>query len=222
MIFPQDKQMWVVKLLGPEKQVEPLVGDFDKIVESVELTKDEAKPIVWKLPAGWTQLPGNKDRFATLKSPGDNPQEVSISLPLPESPLLDNVVRWRRQVGLTSPITEEQAELFAKKVKVNGVDALRVDLLGTTIDFGEYRRSPLQCPACRTSRPNQSSTKRRRAGKKCPAESSASPSLPWRVATIQAVVSVSPLPGQSRLPCWPKTPIAGAGKSCSRRSTRTN
>ncbi len=199
VIFPQDETMWVVKLIGPEKQVEPLVADFDKIVESVELTKDDAKPITWTVPPGWSELPGNKDRFtiAALKSPGDEPLEVTISVPLKHSSLLENVIRWRGQVGLTSRITEEQVEQITKQAMINGVNTRRVDLVGTTMTAAKPAPHPMVGLPNAADKPIQYKT---------PADWKEMPNGQFSLAKFavqsgneQAVVSISPLRGQERL-----------------------
>jgi hypothetical protein len=130
VIIPQGDNMWVFKLLAPEQKVGAVVEDFDHLIGSVELSKDAAKPIDWSLPKDWTQLPGNAQRYATLKTPGDEPAEVSVTR-LPNSPFLENINRWRKQIGL-SAITEEQAELFTRRVPIKDKDVMakRVDMLG--------------------------------------------------------------------------------------------
>jgi hypothetical protein len=131
--IPQEKQLWVVKLLGPEKQVAAVIDQFDELIKSVELTKEAGKPIAWKLPEGWKQLPGNEIefRYATFSIAADEALEVSVSrVDNIKAAKLDNINRWRRQIGLGA-IQEDQVDQFSKSETIkSGEPAWRVDMTG--------------------------------------------------------------------------------------------
>jgi hypothetical protein len=57
--------------------------------------------IAWDLPKGWSEARGNGMRFATLKPPVPGKLDVSVvTLPGQAGGELDNVNRWRSQIGL--------------------------------------------------------------------------------------------------------------------------
>jgi hypothetical protein len=62
--------------------------------------------IAWDLPKGWSEARGNGMRFATLKPPVPGKLDVSVvTLPGLAGGELDNVNRWRSQIGL-APIDD--------------------------------------------------------------------------------------------------------------------
>jgi hypothetical protein len=65
-----------------------------------------AKGLVWETPKGWTALPADGLREATLKAPGGNAQVTVIALPGSVGGELANVNRWRGQLAL-KPIGEK-------------------------------------------------------------------------------------------------------------------
>ena len=55
----------------------------------------------WSLPKGWSELPGEGMRFATLKTPISGRLEATVVvLPGPAGGELANVNRWRGQIGI--------------------------------------------------------------------------------------------------------------------------
>ncbi|QDV15981.1 hypothetical protein Pan153_06000 [Gimesia panareensis] len=109
-ILPGDGQNWFFKMTGAPDQVAPQFANFVEFLKSVTLKAGQPE---WKLPADWTQEPGRSMRFATLKvKDTDPPLEMSV-IPLPPSDTLENVNRWRGQVGL-APTTEKQLTAAAQ------------------------------------------------------------------------------------------------------------
>ncbi|KAA0138275.1 hypothetical protein FYZ48_12330 [Gimesia chilikensis] len=102
-ILPGVGRNWFFKMTGTPEQV---AAQFDTFIEFLKSVTLKAGQPEWKLPADWTQEPGSSMRFATLKvKDTDPPLEMSV-IPLPPSGTLENVNRWRDQVGL-APITEK-------------------------------------------------------------------------------------------------------------------
>jgi hypothetical protein len=92
-----------------------------------------ASGIKWKVPAGWEQLPPGQLRVGNflIKSPqGEQAQMTIIPLAGPAGGKLENVNRWRGQVGL-GPIAEEQLAALAEKVEVAGQPSEMFDMSGT-------------------------------------------------------------------------------------------
>jgi len=96
-MIPVKDQSWFFKITGPRGTIGPLVDTFTSLLQSVEFDeKDEPK---WKLPKGWTQkLHPSGMRFATITA-GDKDLSLSVNR-FPTTDELENVNRWRRQMGL--------------------------------------------------------------------------------------------------------------------------
>jgi hypothetical protein len=83
----------------------------------------------YKVPEGWKELPARGFRVAAFDvADGDQRAEVTV-IPLPRQGLLDNVNRWRDQLGL-APIDAEQLKQDVQQLKAAGGEAPYVDLLG--------------------------------------------------------------------------------------------
>ncbi len=89
--------------------------------------------VVWTLPDGWQEKPGEGMRFATLLLPvgaNEPPLEMRVTpLALAARDPLANVNRWRDQIGLP-PIAPEALAQVARPVDVGGRTAHLVDMTG--------------------------------------------------------------------------------------------
>lgn len=108
-ILPGDGQNWFFKMTGAPDQVAPQFDTFVDFLKSVTLKAGQPE---WKLPAEWTQEAGRSMRFATLIVKDSNPPLEMSVIPLPPSGTLENVNRWREQVGL-KPITDQEVTAAA-------------------------------------------------------------------------------------------------------------
>lgn len=144
-IVPQPEQSWFYKLTGPVNEVTEQAEALGNFIAGVRYENGTPS---WDLPEGWEQQPGNAFRFATLIIPTETePLEMSISgLPTSDDELaqaLDNINRWRGQVGL-EPITAEEiqsaGEDWTEETSLRRLtDDLRiyfVNLKGTMQDTG--------------------------------------------------------------------------------------
>lgn len=78
------------------------------------MSAPKARGVSWKVPAGWTEKPGDGMRQATLLPKGPGKAEVTvIALPGDVGGELANVNRWRGQLGL--PNLEESALANARE-----------------------------------------------------------------------------------------------------------
>jgi hypothetical protein len=76
-----------------------------------------ANGLKWTLPKGWTEGAGGGMRYATLKPPVPGKVELSVVvLPGPAGGELNNVNRWRGQIGLP-PVDEAALDGTRKTVK---------------------------------------------------------------------------------------------------------
>ena len=126
-IVPDKDQSWFFKLVGPEAAVTPVVEPFESFMKTVRLTGKEP-PIAWDLPKEWQQEPGNQFRFATLtmKSEGET---LELAVSKFGGTLLENVNRWREQVGLPKIVQNQLAD-ETKTLDVNGVKITLVNMVG--------------------------------------------------------------------------------------------
>ncbi|QDT63435.1 hypothetical protein [Calycomorphotria hydatis] len=140
-IIPQGEYAWFFKLMGPEKPVSDQMKSFLDMTQSIDF--DDQNNPTWKLPEGWSREAGSGMRYATLKiDTAEEPLEVSV-IKLPGNTpgdlkyTLDNVNRWRGQVGL-GPITESELHQGGdlkeetRKITLNdGTEATLVSFAGT-------------------------------------------------------------------------------------------
>jgi len=119
---------WFVKFVGPSEVVSPLELDFQQFVRSI--TPDEKKP-TWTAPAKWTEAPPRQTRLATYRN---GEAEMYLSGPFGGS-LLENVNRWRKEVGLRE-LKEAELKDGTTEVKLGDKTAYTVDLRGPTWSGG--------------------------------------------------------------------------------------
>jgi hypothetical protein len=121
------------KMAGAMPPMMPPAGGPGKMPAAGQL------PFTYTVPKGWTDTgprQGQFPIFATFQiSDGDKKAEVTV-LPLPPNAggLLENVNRWRGQIG-AGPITaEELAKMDIPKVQVDGSPGEMFDLVGPAGD----------------------------------------------------------------------------------------
>ena len=138
-IVPHESKAWFFKLLGSKAVVAAQVEPFHQFVKSVRFDEGPDAAPKWQLPEGWRQRPsrGNQMRYATIDiGSGDERLELSVTtLEKPSSDerqyVLDNVNRWRNQVGLP-PISLGQLSEHTVELKLADSIATVVDLQGVS------------------------------------------------------------------------------------------
>ncbi len=110
-----DRQAWFFKAVAPPEQMDAAADSILAFLRSVQFDEAEGRP-TWTTPADWQELPASGMRLATLKVPeGDESIDLSvIGLGLTEgwdAQVLDNVNRWRGQLGMAPAKTDAMAEL---------------------------------------------------------------------------------------------------------------
>ena len=131
--IPVDDGAWFVKVQGPKESVEPFIDEFDAFVASLRFGAANPFGIEWTAPGNWGSLaPG---QFATAKWRLDGAGQVFLSLthltivPFGDTHLLENVNRWRRQLGL-SRIDVDAMKAALRTMPVDGRTASIVDVSG--------------------------------------------------------------------------------------------
>ena len=87
----------------------------------------------WTLPVSWQETAGGEMRLASFSVKSENGQTADVSiiaLPGMAGGDLNNVNRWRGQVGL-SPVAEEDLARLAESVDVGGSAGVLFDQAGT-------------------------------------------------------------------------------------------
>jgi len=95
----------------------------------------------WELPSGWQEVPGTGMRFATLVvEAGDPPLEIRVT-PLNQAAgdLLENVNRWRGQIGL-EPTTAMKVGSMVKSINAGGRPLDFINLTGPATSEGPAKQ----------------------------------------------------------------------------------
>jgi hypothetical protein len=125
-IVPHGERNWFFKLLGPASEVEPHKVAFETLVDSIRFNDAGEPPISWATPEGWAMERGAGLRFATLRLP--NRLELTVTaLGREAGSVLDNVNRWRGQIGL-KPITPAELSQVTTRRAVAGSEVTLVDI----------------------------------------------------------------------------------------------
>jgi hypothetical protein len=129
-IVPHNERTWFFKLVGPAPILARHKDAFDQFIQSVRFTDNAKEPLTWTVPDGWERKPGSELRYATFQlGSKDHPLELTVvALGREAGSLLDNVNRWRRQLGLKAVGAAELAQLTSEK-KVDGATLTLVDMV---------------------------------------------------------------------------------------------
>jgi hypothetical protein len=104
---------------------------------------EHAEPtLTWKTPSGWEEVAPSQMRAASFRVKAEQGKSADVSvIPLPgmAGGDLDNVNRWRGQVGL-SPMNDEELKKAAEPVTIAGSGAQLYDLAGESPGAGEKTR----------------------------------------------------------------------------------
>lgn len=96
----------------------------------------------WETPSDWEQVSPGQMRYASFRVKGEEGKTADLGIfPLPGMGMgdLDNVNRWRGQVG-QAPITEEERAQQALNVEVQGITAQVYEMAGESAGSGEKTR----------------------------------------------------------------------------------
>jgi len=129
------ERTWFFKLVGPTAAVAAEKDNFDRFIQSVRFTNEADTPVTWAVPEGWQEQPGSTQgpvqRYATFRlGPKDEPLELTVTPLGPAAgSVLDNVNRWRGQIGL-GPIDESALKTVTTEIDLGGTSATLVDMTG--------------------------------------------------------------------------------------------
>lgn len=149
-IVPQEGQSWFFKLLGPADQVSEQKEAFEAFMRSVRLQADAEKPITWEAPDGWHEHAGDGFRYATFHIGSDDSEPLELTVSQAGGAVLDNLNRWRGQIGLGS-ISESEMKASTTSLSLGDVTAILVDETG--IGTGRSMGAPFASGAAPRSAP---------------------------------------------------------------------
>lgn len=131
-VVPQGEREWFFKVTGANELVSQHADDFTTFVKTIKFGEGDDTDPQWELPEGWTLEPGEGMRFATIIIPTEEqPLELTV-IPLPVQPnagLLDNINRWRSQLGLI-PLDAEGLATETTTIELAAGTATLVNLVG--------------------------------------------------------------------------------------------
>jgi hypothetical protein len=110
MVLEGDR-VWFFKVMGAAARIEKHKSEFEQFVSSLKLTgprKEMKDELAWNTPKGWTFGDERPMRFLTFFAGEQaDPAEVIVTKLAGTSfgEILDNINRWRAQVGL-APVTK--------------------------------------------------------------------------------------------------------------------
>lgn len=145
---------WFFKMTGPDKLVEEQKETFVNWLRSVRFLPDEpsvaasgtgaeSEPPLpqWEVPSGWQSAPAGQFLVAKfLVGTGDRTAEVNISRSAGDGGgWVNNVNRWRRQLGL-SEVGSEEIRKDTVAVPLSQGQAMQIELAGTDAKTGQPTR----------------------------------------------------------------------------------
>jgi hypothetical protein len=134
-IVPEGGQAWIYKVVGPIPAVDAQADAILDFIAKVPPANGARIP-AWQLPPGWASQPGS-DGFtlATIRVPSDGESldltVSTVSWGAPAEMLLNNVNRWRGQMGLKAHESVEQVAQDTRELKAGERSIAVVDLKGT-------------------------------------------------------------------------------------------
>ena len=119
-----------------------LAGCKQDGIRVYQIAKEEPTATMSRVPAGWESTPPGEMRVASFRVKGQAGKTADVSvIPLPGQAGrdIDNVNRWRGQVGLPA-VSEAELTKLAQPVEVSGQTAQLYDINGGNSGSGEKTR----------------------------------------------------------------------------------
>jgi hypothetical protein len=129
VIIPHGDRTWFFKLVGPGPEIDQQKQIFDQFIRSVRFSDQAERPVTWTVPDGWLPGPESNLRYATFYlGPRDHPLELTaFGFGGAAGSVLDNVNRWRKQMGLAE-IQESELGQLSKSLQLECGPATLVDM----------------------------------------------------------------------------------------------
>lgn len=138
-IAPHGERTWFFKVVGAPEDVTPLKEPFETFLRSVRFNDKGEQPITWTVPKDWQEERGSGMRHATFRIGPKGLELTVIPLGKEFGSILDNINRWRGQIGLR-PITQGDLPTVSREFKWDGGSGLVVEMTG--VDAGKAGKMP--------------------------------------------------------------------------------
>ena len=104
---------------------------FDAFINSIRVPADLSEPLTYTAPKDGREVPARPGQMRQVTfqfGPPDAPVDLYLSSPIGGN-LLENVNRWRREVGLPE-VTEAELPSVTTEVQLGGTKAYKMDFRG--------------------------------------------------------------------------------------------
>jgi len=136
-----DKYSWFIKFSGPADRIDPYEKEFDGVLNSLKPNANERIGFDFATPPGGRLGPPKQMRVSTIVfGSDDKTSELYLSGPFGGT-LLDNVNRWRGEVGAAS-VDDAGLKAVVEEKQIGTVKLYRVDFKGPGGKGG--MRGPMQ------------------------------------------------------------------------------
>ena len=156
VIVPRDDEAWFFKLTGDVELAKREKENFEAFVQSVKFdvvapqspvrptpVRPAPGPIAvapkglskWKVPEGWQPAAGNQFSLAAF-AVKEGPNSIQTTVSRAGGDLLENLNRWRGQLGLAA-WSQQEMKKTAKTLSIDGHDGTLVDLVGKDARTGK-------------------------------------------------------------------------------------
>lgn len=123
---PKDAEVRQLEVAGTQVTLVNFLAASTPAVQTPIASKGRPK---WTVPEGWKEAPGNEFSIAAF-AVSDGEMSIKTTVSRAGGDLLQNLNRWRGQLGLKSWSQDEMSK-SAKMLSVDGSEGTLVDLVGT-------------------------------------------------------------------------------------------
>jgi len=130
LVIPTSNRQWFVKMAGPSSEFQKVQGMFDKLRSTLKFDDYSVEVVTFELEEGWVKTREKGFIHSSITHP-DLKSKITISSA--QGTLLDNVNRWRRQLGMgpiSAPMLAQLVEMkYISHTNVNGYFAIAVPVI---------------------------------------------------------------------------------------------
>ena len=130
LVIPTSNRQWFVKMTGPSSEFQKVQGMFDKLRSTIKFDDYSVEVVTFELEEGWVKTREKGFIHSSITHP-DLKSKITISSA--KGSLLDNVNRWRRQLGMgpiSAPMLAQLVEMkYISHTNVNGYFAIAVPVI---------------------------------------------------------------------------------------------
>ncbi len=130
-----DSEWYFFKVMAPLEDVEPVAKEIDDFLNSIRFHPGDKQPS-WKIPLNWESGASTPFSIASFQIKSTSRKPIKLTISKARGGLLENINRWRAQIGLES-ISQEQFASQESKVKLaDGTTFFKIDIVGKAAGGG--------------------------------------------------------------------------------------